>query len=100
MGRIELDAKLREVLGSTNVYFQPPESIKLKYPCIIYNLSSATDMHADDQLYRRMKRYSVTYITKNADDPKLDEIDNMRYCSFERGYAADNLYHFVYNIYN
>ena len=34
--RLELDADLRALLGSTNVYFQPPETKKLKYPCFIY----------------------------------------------------------------
>lgn len=98
--RIELHHRLEEALGSRNVYFQPPETLKLKYPCIVYSLESATDAHADNSLYRRMKRYTLTYITKDPDDPKLDTIDNLRYCSMNRGFVSDNLYHFVYTIFN
>ena len=35
--RLQLHEELCSVLGSRNVYFQPPETIKLTYPCIIYS---------------------------------------------------------------
>ena len=31
----KLGKALIELLGSNNVYFQPPESIKIDYPCIV-----------------------------------------------------------------
>ena len=34
--RYELHEFLCEILGSRNVYFQPPESVKMKYPAIVY----------------------------------------------------------------
>ena len=34
--RNDLQKLLVEVLGSKNVYFQPPESVKMKYPAIVY----------------------------------------------------------------
>ena len=36
--RIELQLKLEEILGSRHVYFQPPASIKMTYPAIVYEL--------------------------------------------------------------
>lgn len=97
--RVELHHKLEEVLGSKNVYFQPPVSLKLKYPCIVYNLETANDTNANDHLYRRLYRYTLTYITKDPDDPKRDLIDNLMYCRMNRFFISDNFNHFVYEIY-
>ena len=36
--RIDLGNKLKEILGSSNVYFQPPDNLKMVYPCIRYRL--------------------------------------------------------------
>ena len=97
--RVELDRILRTTLGSTNVYFDPPESFKLKYPCIVYSLNTNVENFADDSVYRRMKRYSLLYITKNADDPMIDILDDLRYCRMNRFYASDGLFHYAYDIY-
>lgn len=97
--RVKLDALLRSTLGSTNVYFDPPESFKLKYPCIVYSLSGNTDMYADDSRYHRLKRYTVTYITRDADDPMIDTIDDLKYCKLVRPFVSDGLFHYAYDIY-
>jgi len=97
--RVILHRKLETVLGSRNVYFQPPTGTKMNFPCIVYHLDTANDVHADNYIYRRLYRYSLTYITKDPDDPKRDLIDNMQYCSFNRFFVSDNLNHFVYTIY-
>lgn len=100
MSRNDLDALLRSTLGSGNVYFQPPESQKLSFPCVVYRLDDQNDIYADDQTYRRLKRYSLTYITKDPDDPKVDSFDDLRYCSMNRAFTSDNLNHYVYTIYH
>ena len=97
--RVELQRKLEGLLGSRNVYFQPPTTTKLSYPAIVYQLDTANDQHADDRLYRRLYRYSLTYITKNPEDPMTDKIDDLQYCTFNRFFASDNLNHYVYTIY-
>ena len=97
--RVDLHHKLEDLLGNRNVYYQPPTGLKLQYPCIIYNMSTAKDIHANDKIYRRLYRYTLTYISKNPDDPMRDLIDDMQYCSFDRMFVSDNLYHFVYTIY-
>ena len=97
--RIELHRILERTLGSKNVYFQPPTGMKFQYPCVVYNLANATDVHADNHIYRRLYRYTMTYITKDPDDPKRDLFDDLPYCAFDRFFASDNLNHFVYTIY-
>ena len=34
--RLDLQALLEDLLGSRNVYYQPPESVKMNYPAIVY----------------------------------------------------------------
>lgn len=97
--RVQLDAILRTTLGSTNVYFDPPESFKLKYPCIVYSLSNHLEVFADNSKYYRLKRYTLVYITKDADDPMTDILDDLEYCRLSRAYTADGLYHYAYDIY-
>lgn len=98
--RAELDKILRDLLGSKNVYYQPPNGIQLKYPCIVYNLDAEDDVHANNDIYRRLRRYSLTYMTKDPDDPKREELNDLRYCRFIRAFANDNLNHYVYTIYH
>ena len=38
--RIELQSKLEELLGSRQVYYQPPETVKMEYPAIVYSKSN------------------------------------------------------------
>lgn len=97
--RVQLHRKLESILGTRNVYFQPPTGLKLNFPCIVYHLDMAHDMHADNKIYRRLYRYSLTYITKDPDDLKRDAIDDLQYCAFNRFFVSDNLNHFVYTIY-
>ena len=97
--RIELDKILRSTLGSANVYFDPPESFKLNYPCIVYSLGGHSEVFADDNRYYMMKRYTLTYITRNADDPMVEKLDGLKYCRLSRPYTADGLFHYAYDIY-
>lgn len=98
--RIELQVKLESVLGTRNVYFQPPESVKMNYPAIRYELSGEAAEYADDMVYHKKKRYMVTVIDRNPDTLIPDKLqENFKYCSFDRPFKSDNLYHFVYALY-
>lgn len=97
--RLELQTKLENVLGSKNVYFQPPESLKLSYPAIVYSMSGMTRKHADDKEYIRRKRYEITVIDKRPDNPAIDAILQFPYSYYDRPYKADNLYHDSISLY-
>lgn len=97
--RLNLQKLLESILGSRNVYFQPPESIKLVYPCIIYERNNGRPFHADDELYNYRKSYTITVIDKNPDSIFPDELEKLRYCSMDRYYSADNLNHWIFTIY-
>lgn len=97
--RLTLQSALEEFLGSKNVYFQPPDTIKLKYPCIIYERSRIQKIPADNIAYLKNKEYSLTIIHKDADSTLPDDIlDRFKLIDFDRSYKADNLYHDVYTI--
>lgn len=97
--RLELDTLLRSILGSDNIYFQPPESISLKYPCIIYNRDYIKTEFANNSPYTLGLRYSVTVIDKNPDSVIPNNIAALPKCTFERHFTADNLNHDVFNLY-
>ena len=97
--RLDLQQKLEEILGSTNVYFQPPESIKMSYPCIVYYRDFANNIYASNRPYVITKRYMIMVIDKNPDSTIPDKIAQLPMCLFSRHYTADNLNHDVYNIY-
>ena len=86
-------------LGTSNVYFQAPENIKMKYPCILYQLDDFWTVFANDELYASKKRYSVTVITQDPDSPLPGRVHRLPYCRFSRHFRADNLNHYVYNLY-
>lgn len=101
--RYEFDTLLRQTVGSSgkcNVYFQPPESIKLSYPCIVYSFTTADTKYSNDKTYLFTHGYDVIYITKEPDDSMVDTLAyTFPMCMFTRQYISDNLYHYVYRIY-
>lgn len=96
--RKELHAKLLEICD--NVYYQPPENIRISYPCIIYTRGADDVMHADDFTYKVAKRYDVTVIEKHP-DPTIPEVmrDRLRYLEITSRYVTDNLYHTKIKLY-
>ena len=97
--RLSLQEILVNILGSNNVYFQPPETIRLQYPCIIYERSDIDKKYADNRAYISMVRYSLTLITRSPESGLVKEILELPDCSYDRYYAADTLNHDVFTLY-
>ena len=97
--RQDLQSRFEEILGSKYVYFQPPESIKLKYPCIIYSLADIYTRNADDRHYSMQKVYNVSVISRDPDNTIAESILEMPKTRFDRRYVADNLYHDILTLY-
>lgn len=97
--RLQLHEILVEKLGSRNVYFQPPASLRLNYPCITYNRSKSSVKPADNLKYLRVKGYELTVIDEDPDSEIPDAIEQLPMCSFDRWYTADNLNHYVFTIF-
>lgn len=97
--RLGLHEKLVETLGSNKVYYQPPETLKLVYPCIVYSLETINTSYADDMNYKREKSYLVTLIHKDPENDIVDKLLDLEMSSFDRHYTSDNLHHFVFTIF-
>lgn len=98
--RLKLDQKLRTVLGNDNVYFEPPASIKINYPCLIYSVDRLNVSRADNKAYLTQRAYQIISITTNPDTDILEDmINSFDHCFYERRYKSDNLIHDVFTIY-
>lgn len=99
--RLDLHAKLVELLGSNHVYFQPPESIQMKYPCFVYERSYMDTDNADDTNYIDHMRYELMYISKDPDtnDFIKQVLDTFLHCAYTRHFVSDTLNHEVFDLY-
>lgn len=97
--RLELQSKLVELLGSKHVYYQPPESVKIEYPAIVYSKNNLRIARADDLAYSKRNQYEIIVIDKKPDNPVIDKLLDMLYCSYDRHYNSDNLNHDVLTLY-
>lgn len=98
--RLELHEELCEILGSRNVYFQAPSSVKMQYDAIRYELSDKDLKRANNKIYQNTNQYSGVVITRDPDTTIPDEIlSHFEMCSFGRPYTADNLNHYPFTLY-
>lgn len=97
--RLELHSVLQELLGSSNVYYQPPESIKMQYDAIRYSKKTIDSKYANDRKYSMIDCYEIMVISRLPDNPVIKKLLSLPYCSYDRHYIADNLHHDVLTIY-
>lgn len=97
--RPNLQTILEEILGSRNVYYQPPESVKMNYPAIVYEFEGLVNTYADGGVYLTKHKYSLILIDKNPDSLFVGKINRLSFCSFVRHYKSDNLNHYVFTLY-
>lgn len=99
LSRLDLQTIFESILGSHNVYFQPPPSVVMQYPAIVYSLSRIADRKANNGRYLKYPGYEAILIDKNPDSKYVDELLKLPYCAFDRSYKSDNLNHFAFTIY-
>lgn len=96
--RLELHDVLEGILGTDNVYFQPPSSFQMKYPCIVYERSNEFYRFADNMKYVDRDTYDITVIDRDPDSEIPDRVSALPYSSFNRFFISDNLNHTVYQL--
>jgi hypothetical protein len=97
--RLELHDILKTILGSENVYFQPPNNTQMNYPSIVYQTDDYSVKYADDIPYNRRARFQVTVMDRDPDSLIPDKVAELPLCSFDRFFIADNLNHNVFNLF-
>lgn len=90
---------LKSILGSDNVYYQPPPTIKMKYPCIVFKRENDMTLNADNMSYLSFYRYSIQYIRRGTDTDIPEEILKLKHCSYDRCFTFDGLNHDSFVIY-
>lgn len=98
--RLKLHETLCSILGSRNVYYQPPESVKIKYPAIVYSRSDIENRFANNSVYTQSFFYTVIVIDYDPDSEIVYRISELPNCRFDRHYAVDNLNHDVFTLYD
>lgn len=95
---------LREILSKVMVdcgeepklYYQPPESMRLEYPCMIYHLKDMSSNYADNRPYMKLISFDITYVTRSPSSSVPVAMTDQSLMSFDRYYTADNLHHYAY----
>lgn len=97
--RVDFHATLEKAAGNTNVYFQPPSTVKMKYPAIVYERGNIQNSFADDLVYVQAISYKVTVMDKNPDSEIVKRISQLPTARFVQHFTADNLNHDVFIIF-
>lgn len=89
-------------LGSQNVYFEPPKSAKINYPCTVFKRTTMSSRSADNRIYKKDDAYDVTLISRMPDDEMVhilldnNEFNKVRHI---RHYEMDGLHHDQFKIF-
>lgn len=95
--RLDLQTLLEGI--TENVYFQPPASLTMQYPCIVYRRNGDDAKFAGNRRYLNKWRYEVMVIDRNPDSQLPDAVADLPLCAFDRHYASDGLNHDVFNLF-
>lgn len=97
--REELHNILKQLLESDNVYYKAPPTIQMKYTAIRYSKRRFDTKYANDKRYSNMTCYEIIVISKSPDHEVIEKLLELPYCSYDRQYISDNLYHDVLTLY-
>jgi hypothetical protein len=99
--RLELHKILVETLGSPNVYFQPPSTVVMKYPCIVYSRTEVnfSTRFANGGVYVYRRAYTAILVDPNPDSDVIDKLINLPYCHYDTHYTKNNLNHDAFTIF-
>lgn len=97
--RPNLQKFLEKLIGSENVYFQPPPSLQMSYPAIVYTRTTIENSYADNSPYLQGVAYKLVVIDKNPDSAIVKKVSKLPKCKFNSHYVSDNLNHDAFTIY-
>lgn len=97
--RLELQEHLELLIGSDQVYFQPPPNVQMQYPAIVYELSDMVSVFASNRPYRTTNQYEITVIDKNPDSLLPAKIKALPMSRFVRAFKTSGLNHTIFDLY-
>jgi hypothetical protein len=100
MDRRPLFQQVLEALSpGLKVYFQPPESLKMTYPCIVYSDDPGDTTFANNRPYTYEQQYEVQLISREPQPALFHKLASLPKSTHARSFVADNLNHSVFSIY-
>lgn len=96
--RLELHEMFKAILDSSNVYYQPPNNLKMKYPAIVYERDDIKNNFANNNVYAQAYIYSVTVIDEDPDSEIVKKVSQLPTARFNRHFVSDNLNHDTFTI--
>lgn len=97
--RLELHEELCVILGTRNVYFQPPSSVVMKYPAIVYSRRRIDNTSANNNVYKQDDSYELTVIDQDPDSDIVRKISKLPMCRHDRHFKNDGLNHDTFTLY-
>lgn len=98
--RLQFQDELEALIGSSHVYYQTPENIRMSYPCYVYRRSSGDAKYADDSTYAFRQLYELIAIDRNPDsDLAYKAHHHFPMSRMGAHYEVDGLNHDVVMIY-
>lgn len=97
--RLDLQVKLETILGTRHVYYQPPASVRMQYPAIVYSRSYIENRHADDDVYIQSNFYDLIVIDEDPDSEIVKKVSKLPGCRFNRHFTSENLNHDAFTLY-
>lgn len=96
--RAQLQQLLEDICD--NVYFQPPMTVQMVYPAIVYRRAPESVKFANNSKYNQTAQYEVTLISRDPDSEVVrSNISKLPMTRHDRFFVADNLNHDVFTIY-
>lgn len=97
--RLNLHNELK-ALEDCEAYYQPPENLRIVYPCFVYRRIPGEQFRADNRMYKYHRCWEVIFITTDSESTiREDMLTQFPMCRHIRDYPADNLYHHVFNLF-
>jgi len=97
--RLDLQKLLLDLLGSGNVYYQPPSTTNMQYPAIVYSRDQIKTTYANDSVYSIKIAYEVILIDEDPDSIYIGKIALLPNCRWTKNYTMNNLNHDAFTLY-
>lgn len=98
--RLKLQMDLEKIPGIKKAYFQPPETVRMVYPCIRYSRGRPRTARADNTAYRFTQCYELMVITPDPDSEVPKYIaKHFPMAEVNTTYPSNNLYHTSITLY-
>lgn len=97
--RLALHQEFVNILGNAcNVYFMPPQEMRLSYPAIVYYVGGGSDSYADNVRFLPRTTFDVTLIENDPLSAKVDAIRDLRHSSYMTSFKKDGLHQHKFKI--